>query len=147
MADGGPSTCANCGRQIGELEAGVPIRDGIICPQCHERLSAAFRCSTAGDPRAGGTERPGEVFAIVSLVSGILGYVFLPFIGAIVAIIFGIMSRSESKSAGTAPSGMATAGIILGVIQLALVALFLILVFLVLSFAMVHKTAMMPVNH
>jgi hypothetical protein len=147
MTDGGQPTCANCGRQIGALETGVPIRDGIICPECHARLSAAFRYSTAADPRAGGNERPGEVFAIVSLVSGILGYLFLPFIGAIVAIIFGIMSWSESKSAGAAPSGMATAGIILGTIQLALVALILIFVLFAILFLTAHATTMMPVHH
>ena len=147
MADGGRPTCANCGRQIGALETGVPIRDGVVCPECHARLSAASRAATAADPSASGIERPGEIFAIVSLVSGILGYVFLPFIGAIVAIIFGIMSRSESKNAGTAPSGMATAGIILGAIQLALVALILILMLFAILFFTLHKTAMMPVNH
>ena len=147
MTDGGQPICANCGRQIGTLETGVPIRDGILCPQCHARLSAASRFAAAANPSAGGAQRPGEVFAIVSLVSGILGYMFLPFIGGIVAIIFGIMSRSESKSAGVAPSGMATAGIILGAIQLALVALILILVIFVLLFATVHHTTMMPVHH
>jgi DNA-directed RNA polymerase subunit RPC12/RpoP len=147
MADSVQLTCANCGRQIGALETGVPVHDGILCPECHARLSAASRFAAAANSSAGGAERPGEVFAIVSLVSGILGYVFLPFIGAIVAIVFGIMSRSESKSAGAAPSGMATAGIILGAIQLALVALILILVIFVLLFATVHQTTMMPVNH
>ncbi|MGC8559741.1 MAG: DUF4190 domain-containing protein [Phycisphaerae bacterium] len=147
MADGGQLTCANCGRQIGALETGVPIRDGIVCPECHARLSAASRAASAADPPAGGMEWPGEVFAIVSLVTGILSYVFLPFIGAIVAIIFGVLSRSESKNAGATPSGMATAGIILGAIQLALVALILIFMLFAILFLAAHATTMMPVNH
>ncbi len=40
--------------------------------------------------------------AIVSLVSGILGWTFLPFLGSIVAVITGHMAKSEIKrSAGT----------------------------------------------
>jgi len=54
--------------------------------------------------------------ALISLVSGILGWTFLPLLGSIVAIITGHMAKSEIKqSAGTiGGNGMATAGLILG---------------------------------
>ncbi len=60
--------------------------------------------------------------AIISLVSGILGWTLLPFLGSIVAIITGHMAKSEIKrSAGTiGGNGMATAGLILGYVSIVL---------------------------
>jgi hypothetical protein len=54
--------------------------------------------------------------AIASLVSGILGWTLLPFIGTIVAIITGHMARGEiRRSAGSLDGdGMAIGGLILG---------------------------------
>jgi hypothetical protein len=63
-----------------------------------------------------------SVTAIISLVTGILGFVqILPVIGPIAAIITGHMAKSEiKKSAGTVTGGgMATAGLILGYLMLA----------------------------
>ena len=60
--------------------------------------------------------------AIVSLVSGIMGWTFLPFLGSIVAIITGHMAKSEIKrSAGmVGGNGMATAGLVLGYVAIGL---------------------------
>ncbi len=65
---------------------------------------------------------PTSNMAIISLISGILSWVLLPFIAAIVAVITGHMAKNEIKnSAGTlSGNGMATAGLILGYVQLAL---------------------------
>jgi len=54
--------------------------------------------------------------AIASLVSGILGWTLLPFIGTIVAIITGHMARAEiRRSAGTLEGdGLAIGGLVLG---------------------------------
>ena len=54
--------------------------------------------------------------AIASLVSGILGWTLLPFIGTIVAIITGHMARAEiRRSAGAIDgNGLAIAGLVLG---------------------------------
>jgi hypothetical protein len=54
--------------------------------------------------------------AIASLVSGILGWTLLPFIGTIVAIITGHMARAEiRRSAGTLDGdGLAIGGLVLG---------------------------------
>lgn len=61
--------------------------------------------------------------AVVSLVFGILAYVFLPFLGALVAVICGHAARAEIRRAppGTIEGdGMAVAGLVLGWIQLGL---------------------------
>ena len=67
--------------------------------------------------------------ATASLISGIAAYVIAPFIGAIVAIIFGHLGLSEiKKSAGRLKGeGMAVAGLVLGYIQFSLIPFFLII--------------------
>ena len=70
--------------------------------------------------------------AIASLVFGILSWCLMPFIGAILAIIFGHSARSEIRRAppGTVDGdGMALAGLILGYAHLILVVGFLFIVF------------------
>lgn len=66
---------------------------------------------------------PSSTLAIVSLVSGILGFTFVPLIGAIAALITGYMARNETRSIPPRASGdgMATAGIIMGWIQIGLI--------------------------
>jgi len=61
--------------------------------------------------------------AIVSLIFGILSWVMLPFVGAIVAIVAGHMARREIAATGGQMSGggMALAGLILGYLQMALI--------------------------
>ena len=65
---------------------------------------------------------PTSTLAIVSLVSAILGFTFVPIIGTIVALITGYMARSETRSipARASGDGLATAGIIMGWVQVAL---------------------------
>ena len=65
---------------------------------------------------------PTSTLAIVSLVSAILGFTFVPLIGTIVAIITGYMARNETRSIPPRASGdgLATAGIIMGWVQVAL---------------------------
>ena len=54
--------------------------------------------------------------AIISLVSGILGWTLLPLLGSIVAIVTGHMARSEIRRAPDRleGDGLAIAGLILG---------------------------------
>ncbi len=60
--------------------------------------------------------------AIVSLVSGLLGWTLVPLIGSIVAIITGHMARSEIRRAPDRMEGdgLALAGLILGYTMLVL---------------------------
>src|SRR5512134_2118057 len=65
---------------------------------------------------------PNSTLAIVSLVSALLGFTFVPVVGGIVALVTGYMARNETRSIPPKASGdgMATAGIIMGWIQLGL---------------------------
>ena len=60
--------------------------------------------------------------AIVSLIAGIGGLTFVPFIGSIIAIITGMMARGETRAYPPTHSGdgLATGGIVLGWIGVAL---------------------------
>jgi uncharacterized protein DUF4190 len=80
-------------------------------------------------PRTSGT-------AVASLVFGILSWVLLPFIGAILAVILGHSARGEIRRApaGTIEGdGLAVAGLILGWAHLALFVLAVMFVFLFLG--------------
>lgn len=65
---------------------------------------------------------PNSTLAIVSLISALLGFTFVPVIGGIVALVTGYMARNETRSDPPKASGdgLATAGIILGWIQVGL---------------------------
>jgi hypothetical protein len=65
---------------------------------------------------------PNSNMAIVSLVAGILGLTFFPFLGSIAAVITGYMARKEIEQSMGALSGtgLATAGLVLGWIGIAL---------------------------
>jgi hypothetical protein len=70
--------------------------------------------------------------AIISLVFGIICWVAIPFIGAIVAVICGHVARGEIRRAppnSIEGDGMAIAGLILGYTHLALFALVVSLFF------------------
>ena len=65
---------------------------------------------------------PSSPLAVVSLISAILGFTFVPVIGTIVALVTGYMARNETRAIPPRASGdgLATAGIIMGWIQVAL---------------------------
>lgn len=71
-------------------------------------------------PQAFGTPAPAtSTAATISLVFGILSWIALPLIGAIVAIVAGHMARREISASNNQISGagLATAGLILGYAQ------------------------------
>jgi hypothetical protein len=71
--------------------------------------------------------------AIVSLIFGLLSWVALPLVGAVVAIIAGHMARGEIRRSHVPleGDGLAIAGLILGYVQLAMLLIGLLVVFLV----------------
>lgn len=74
--------------------------------------------------------------AVTSLIFGVLAYVFLPFVGALVAVICGHAARSEIRRAppGTLDGdGIALAGLILGWIQIGIAVLVIVFFMLVLA--------------
>lgn len=71
--------------------------------------------------------------AVVSLIFGIVAWVALPFLGALIAVITGHVARSEIRHAPAASvegDGMALAGLILGYVQLAFCLFVLMAIFL-----------------
>lgn len=67
-------------------------------------------------------EPPNSAMAVASMVLGIVGFVALPLIGSILALIFGYMARNEIRNSQgrVGGQGMATAGIVMGYIGIAL---------------------------
>ncbi len=60
-----------------------------------------------------------STLAIVSVVSGVLSWVMLPFIAGVVAVVTGHMARNEIKSnPGMQGDGLAIVGLILGYLHL-----------------------------
>ncbi len=78
------------------------------------------------------TTRQTSSFAIISLVSGILGWTLLPFLGSIAAVVFGHMARGEIRNAPDRleGDGLAIAGLVLGYLSIALGVLFVAAIFL-----------------
>ena len=69
-----------------------------------------------------GTPAPNSTLSLTSLIMGILGWLFIPVVGAIIAVISGHMAKREIRESNGALSGdgMATAGLVLGYSNLAL---------------------------
>jgi hypothetical protein len=66
---------------------------------------------------------PTSTMALVSLISGILGFTLLPLVATVVALIAGYAARKETRAVPPTASGdgMATAGIIMGWVQVGLI--------------------------
>jgi type IV pilus assembly protein PilA len=124
--------------------SGAVQDDAQVCPLCQMSLVAppAPVGAPMGNPMGapppgmgyaagpfppGGQETSGK--AIASLVCGVLGFVILPIILAIPAIVLGHLSLSEiKKSAGRIKGqGMAIAGLVLGYVGIAFIPIILII--------------------
>jgi small-conductance mechanosensitive channel len=77
--------------------------------------------------------RPTSTLAIISLVSGILGWTLLPWLGSLAAVVTGHLARAEIRrsAGGMDGDGLAITGLVLGyaVIILSLLALLAIIFF------------------
>lgn len=112
----------------------------MFCPQCGtENPEEATTCSNCGAelqmPAAGAPQRvytqppPTSNMALASLILGILGWLMLPIVGSILAIILGHaalgeIDRSEGQIGGR---GLAQAGLILGYVALGISVLSIVL--------------------
>ncbi len=78
------------------------------------------------------TPRTTSTLAIVSLVSGLLGWSFVPWLGSLVAVVTGHLARAEIRRepGRLEGDGMAVAGLVLGYAMLALSFIGLMLVVL-----------------
>jgi hypothetical protein len=125
--------CANCGARVAPASsAAAPT---IVLPAPAQPPPAAPDMPQPFTPPplyAGQYGAPAQPYAppnsnaaVISLIFGILAWVGLVFIGAIVAIIAGHMARREIRDSGgrIGGGGMAMAGLLLGYVQLGLLLL------------------------
>lgn len=123
-SDEGQRFCYNCGARLSEQaqtatataqSLPTPPPPAPIQPGAYQQPGASYAPQVI----------PNSPLAIASLVSGILAWVVLPFIGAIISIVTGHMARNEiRRSAGSLTgAGMAVVGLVLGYAQLAVIAL------------------------
>jgi hypothetical protein len=73
-----------------------------------------------------------STLAIISLVSGLLGWTLVPFLGSVAAIITGHMARAEIRREAetTEGDGLAIAGLVLGWGMVAMTVLVVAMIFL-----------------
>jgi type IV pilus assembly protein PilA len=115
------SFCTACGNQVQDANA-------AFCPRCGVQLppaGAPIPASTT-PPLTGTTAVPTTSgLAIVSLLCGILFFIFP---SAVAAIIFGHISRSDIRRSGgrKTGAGMASAGLILGYVGVVMIPIILI---------------------
>jgi hypothetical protein len=76
--------------------------------------------------------RQTNALALVSLISGILGWTLVPFLGSVVAIITGHMARAELRRNPDTQEGdgLAIAGLVMGWAMVAIVVLAVLLIVL-----------------
>ena len=69
--------------------------------------------------------RTTSAMAVISLVSGILGWTLVPFLGSIVAVVTGHLARGEIRRAPDRleGDGLAVAGLVLGYASIAMAVL------------------------
>jgi hypothetical protein len=103
LVEEGSKFCQKCGTPVGQAAAPPPA---ATAPPVGFQPAAAIK--TSG-------------MAVASLVLGIVGMVFVPFVPSVLAIIFGAVGMSQiNRSNGLLKGkGMATAGIVLGIISIA----------------------------
>lgn len=112
----------------------------MFCPQCGtENPQEATACSNCGSslqtsaasaaPSAYVSAPPTSNTALVSLIMAILGWVVLPVIGSLLAVVFGHAALGEIDRSGGRISGrgLAQAGLILGYAGLAVSVLSILL--------------------
>jgi hypothetical protein len=62
--------------------------------------------------------------AVASLVFGIISWFLCPFVGGLLAVIFGHVARGQIRRSGESGGGLAVAGLILGYFHLVAVVIF-----------------------
>jgi uncharacterized membrane protein len=77
-------------------------------------------------PAPPSSAQPQNGLGVAALVFGILQFICLPVIAAVLAIVFGIMGRKKAKQGLATNGGLATAGLILGIVGLVLTVISLI---------------------
>ena len=132
--------CPNCGSRVtapsnvGAPTTGLPPTYGEPAPPLSQPYddtppiappTVAPQWVAPGSAPYGVGGPPNSTTATVSLVFGILSWIFLPVIGPIVAVVAGHMARGEIRRSNgqVGGGGMAMAGLVLGYLQIALLVL------------------------
>ena len=128
--------CPNCGSRVAApTNTGTPTVDlpptygepapPLSQPYNYAPPTVAPQWVAPGSAPYGVTGPPNSTAAMVSLVFGILSWIFLPAIGPIVAVVAGHMARGEIRRSNgqVGGGGMAMAGLVLGYLQIALLVL------------------------
>lgn len=121
VSDEGQRFCYNCGARL-EAQYAPPTQPAPsmpIPPPPAPIQPGAYQSPPLG---YGTPVIPNSNMAIISLVSGILAWIVVPFIAALIAIVTGHMARNEIRQSGgrLAGEGMAVIGMVLGYAQMAL---------------------------
>ena len=91
----------------------------MLCEKGHNNIDDAKFCSMCGSaeflapPASGVVSTTGSTNGL-AIASMILGIVWLYWIGSLLALIFGYISRRQIKQSGEKGAGFAVAGIVLG---------------------------------
>ncbi|MCX7791834.1 MAG: DUF4190 domain-containing protein [Chloroflexaceae bacterium] len=140
----GQRFCDNCGIRLGADVASPdvqPLNAPIGQPPIPPSVPAPPGAYQSQPGMYAPPVVPNSNMAIISLVAGVLAWLALPLIGALVAVICGHLARKEIRESGGRLSGqgLALAGLIFGYVHLAVVALTVCFVML---FAFVFVGAM-----
>ncbi len=125
-SDEGQRFCYNCGARLAPdpampaappaaTQPTVALPPGTLPPTSYQPIPGGYVPQVV----------PNSNLAIASLVAGILAWVVLPVIAALVAVVCGHMARRAIREANglLAGDGLAIIGLVLGYTQLALMAL------------------------
>jgi hypothetical protein len=112
-----------------DINAQIPKAPDVQMPKAPDIQMPPIGQPVNPQPNIGGVGYPpvmapqNNSMAIISLIAGILGWVAVPIIASIVAIVLGMKARNEIKASNGTQTGdgMALAGIILGWSSLAIV--------------------------
>jgi hypothetical protein len=128
--------CGNCGAVLNpeEMPAGeapMPAVEEFPAKEVSEPVLEVEKLPVAPSPPPPSPPRPRPAYssavqtsgmAIASLVTGIAGWTILPFVGSILAIIFGYAARKEirRRPGELTGEGLAVAGLVMGWLAVAL---------------------------
>jgi len=101
-----------------EAAAGEPAAAALVPPTPPAAPAPSYPPPAVPKPKAVKT----NAWAVASLVLGILSFLCLPFVAAIVAIVFGAIAKKGIKESRgeMGGSGLATAGMVLGIVNLSI---------------------------
>jgi len=88
-------------------------------PQPSTALQSAYSPAPPSTPAVYAYGPHTNSAAVASLVFGIVSWFLCPFVGGLLAVIFGHVARGQIRRTGEGGGGLAVAGLVLGYIHLA----------------------------